>query len=117
VENLTCLVYPLSVCSGAPVAASQSRTVPSPDADASRVPSAENATDLTEPVCPSSVCSGAPVAASQSRTVRSSDADASRVPSAENATDETHSVCPVSVYSVALQCRNTLGSKENISVR
>ena len=53
-------------------AASQSRTVPSPDADATSLPSGEKATALTEPEWPSSVCSGEPVLASQSRTVSSS---------------------------------------------
>jgi hypothetical protein len=49
-------VWPSSVCSDAPVVASQSRTVQSSEADASRVPSVEKATDVTACVWPSSVC-------------------------------------------------------------
>jgi len=40
-------VWPLSVCSHLPVVASQSCTVLSSEADASRVPSVEKATDVT----------------------------------------------------------------------
>ena len=40
-------VWPSSVCRAAPVAASQSRTVLSPDADATVLPSGEKATALT----------------------------------------------------------------------
>ena len=80
--------YPLvsSICSEAPVAESQSLTVQSLDADATSLPSGENATALTENEWPSSVCSEAPVAESQSLTVRSKDADATSLPSGSNAT-------------------------------
>ena len=80
-----------------PVAASQSRTVLSSDADASSLESGEKATDRTESRCPSSVCCSAPVAASQSRTVLSLDADASSLESGEKATDRTQLLCPLSV--------------------
>ena len=46
---------PLSVAVQAPLLASQILTMPSPDADASRVESCEKATELTELLCPSSV--------------------------------------------------------------
>jgi hypothetical protein len=69
------------------VAASQSRTVLSPDADASSLESGEKATDRTQLLCPSSFCSSALVAASQSRTVLSPDADASSLELGEKATE------------------------------
>jgi hypothetical protein len=56
---LTALVWPSSVCSGFPVAASQSRTVMSYEPETTCVPSGEKATDLTPLVWPSSVCSTA----------------------------------------------------------
>jgi len=43
--------------SAVPVLASHTRTVLSPEADASSAPSVENATDQTKSVWPSSVCS------------------------------------------------------------
>ncbi len=75
------------------VAASQSRTVVSFDADASSLESGEKATDQTQPLCPLSVCCSEPVTASQSRTVVSSDADASSLESGEKATDLTQLLC------------------------
>ncbi|PVH67896.1 hypothetical protein DL98DRAFT_523074 [Cadophora sp. DSE1049] len=53
------LVWPSSVCSGAPVAVSQSRTVRSPDPDTTCLPSGEKATEETLSVWPSSVWSAA----------------------------------------------------------
>jgi hypothetical protein len=53
---LTASVWPSRVCSHTPVVASQSRTVLSYEADASREPSVEKATDETVLVWPSSVC-------------------------------------------------------------
>src|SRR5579859_3681731 len=50
--------WPSSVCSGAPVAASQSRTVQSSDPDTTCLPSGEKATDLMSLVWPSSRQSG-----------------------------------------------------------
>ena len=67
------------------MAESQSLTVLSP-ADATSLPSGENATARTTLEWPSSVCSGAPMAESQSLTVLSPDADATSLPSGENAT-------------------------------
>ena len=85
----------------APVAAPQSRTVMSIDADASSLELAEKATEITQWLCPLSVCCSAPVAASQSRTVSSSDADASSLESAEKATHQTAPLCSLSVcYSI-----------------
>jgi hypothetical protein len=69
------------------MAASQSRTVLSYDADASSLESGEKATERTRSLCPSSVCCSAPVAASQSRTALSYDADASSLESGEKATE------------------------------
>jgi hypothetical protein len=57
--NVTELEWPLSVCSAAPVATSQSRTVISPEPETTCFPSGEKATDKTEPEWPSSVCSTA----------------------------------------------------------
>jgi len=51
-----------------PVAASQSLTVLLSDADATCLPSGENATALTRPEWPSRVCSGAPNADRHSKT-------------------------------------------------
>jgi hypothetical protein len=45
-----------SICTHSPVAARQSRTVSSLEADAIRVPSGEKAADQTPPLWPSSVC-------------------------------------------------------------
>ena len=83
------------------MAASQSLTVLSSDADATGLPSGEKATALTQSEWPSSVCSAAPVAASQSLTVSSSDADATSLPSGEKATALTQSEWPSSVCSAA----------------
>src|SRR5256714_14053186 len=98
------------VCSGAPVADSQSLTVLSFDADATSLPSGENATALTQSEWPSSVCSGAPVADSQSLTVLSYDADATSLPSGENATAMTQCEWPSSVCSEELHSLCTFGS-------
>ena len=100
---LTEPVWPSSVCSSLPIAASHSRTVWSYEADASCLLSGENATVLTKPVWPSSVYSSLPVAASHSRTVLSSEADTSCLPSGENATALTESVWPLSVCRAAIQ--------------
>ena len=82
------------------VAASQSRTVSSSEADASSFELCEKATELTEPSCPSSVCCSVPVATSQSRIVPSHNADASSLESGEKATDKV-SLCPSTIcYSV-----------------
>ncbi len=83
-----------------PVVVSQSRTVPSSEADAIVLPSGEKATAWTESLCPSSVCRCVPVVVSQSRTVPSREADAIVLPSGEKATALTQSLCPSSVLSV-----------------
>jgi hypothetical protein len=78
-ENATELTgpeWPSSVCSAAPVPASQSLTVWSGEPDATSLPSGENATELTQSEWPLSVCSAAPVPASQSLTVWSGEPDA-----------------------------------------
>ena len=90
-----------SVCKVAPVAASQSRTVSSLEADATSAPSGEKATALMEPVWPWSVCVAAPVAASQNRTVQSIEADATSVPSGEKVTALAEPVWPWSVCVAA----------------
>ncbi len=72
---------PLSnVCRCVPVVVSQSRTVPSSEADAIVLPSGEKATARTQSLCPSSVCRCVPVVVSQSRTVPSCEADAIVLP-------------------------------------
>ena len=63
--------WPLSVCSKALVAVSQSCTVPSSKPDMTCLPSSEKVTELTELEWPLSACSEVPVAASQSCTVLS----------------------------------------------
>jgi len=68
---------------------SQSLIVPSSDADASSLPSGENATALTAKRCPLSSWTCSPVAEAQSLTVLSSDADASSPLSEEKATTFT----------------------------
>src|SRR5271156_3613830 len=60
----------------APVAESQSLTVPSPEADATSLLSGEKAMTVTHCEWPSSVWHTAPVAESQSLTVPSPEADA-----------------------------------------
>ena len=79
---------------------SQSLTIPSSDADATSLPSGENATPQTEPLWPSSVPRDAPVVESQSLTVLSCDADATSLPSGENATPQTRLPWPLSVLAV-----------------
>jgi hypothetical protein len=55
--------WPLSVCSAAPVAASQNRTVLSLDPDTTSLLLGENETELTKDEYPSSVCRAAPQSA------------------------------------------------------
>ena len=75
---------------GRPVAGFHSRTVPSPPALASSLPSGLNATAITPPSGPEPVRSGAPtgrpVAGFHSRTVPSPPAMASSLPPGLNAT-------------------------------
>src|SRR6266566_7242654 len=80
-----------------PVAASQTRTVPSLLALASCVPSGLKVTLLTSLACPCRVSRLCPVPASHTRTVWSSPAVARRDPSGLNATSETRPVWPTSV--------------------
>jgi hypothetical protein len=72
---------PLRVSSSGPLAVSQTRTVWSELAEASRRPSGLNDTPWTGPVCPLRASSSFPVAAPQTHTVRSPPAEASRRPS------------------------------------
>jgi len=60
------------------------------DADARRVASRDQATELTESLWPSSVNTYWPVAGSQILIFLSNDADASRVESRDQATKMTH---------------------------
>ena len=80
-----------------PDAASQSITVLN-DAHASRLPSGEKATMLTQ-FLPRSVFTSAPDAMSQSLTVVSSDPDASCLPSGEKTTSWTMELCPSSSFT------------------
>ena len=98
-----------SLCKAMPVAACQSRTVWSSEADAISVPSGEKATALAVLVWPRSVCVVAPVAACQSRTTQSLEADATSVPSGEKATALTMSVWPSSVCSSELHSSTICG--------
>jgi hypothetical protein len=108
------------VCLWVPMAASQSRTVLSYEADATVVPSGEKATDMTESLWPLRVCLWAPMAASQSRTVLSFEADATVVPSGEKATDMTDSLWPSRVCLwapvAASQSRTVLSSEADATV-
>ena len=65
------------------------------EADASVLPSGENAIALTYLLCVSSVCRCVPVAVCQSRTVISF--EASVLPSGKNAITWTQQLCPLSV--------------------
>ena len=85
-----------------PEAVSQTLTVRSYDADASRLSSCEKATDMTGPLWPSSVWRHSPLLASQILTVLSPAADASRAESREKATDLTWPLWPSSVCRQAL---------------
>src|SRR6187402_1108750 len=96
-ERLLTLLSTGSVCCSVLVAASQTLTVLSPDADASSFESCEKATDLTQLLCPSSVCCSVPVATSQTLTVLSDDADASSFESCEKTAEKTELLCPSSV--------------------
>src|SRR2546423_11298983 len=71
------------------------------DADATSLPSGENATALTQSEWLLSVRRAAPVAESQSLTVLSCDADATSLPSGENATALTQSEWLLSVRRAA----------------
>src|SRR5436305_14717694 len=73
----------------------------SQDADATSLPSGENATPHTESEWPSSVRRAAPVAESQNRTVWSRDADPTSLPSGENATPDTPPEWPSSARRAA----------------
>lgn len=57
--EMTQAEWPSSICSAAPVIASQSLTVRSFDPDTASLPSGEKATDVTECKLGSSVCSAA----------------------------------------------------------
>ena len=70
----------------APLAASHTRAVLSPEAVARCFPSGLNATALTPSECPSSVATHAPLAASHTRAVLSLEAVARCFPSGLNAT-------------------------------
>lgn len=90
----TSRAWPARVRTGAPVCASQHRTVSSRAPEAISCPSAENATDSTPSECPVSVRRRAPDWKSHKRTVQSLDPEASLFPSGANATDRSASVCP-----------------------
>src|SRR4051794_37264934 len=75
--------------SGAPSETRQKRIEASSEAEASVLPSGENATHATQPLCPSSERMGVPVAVFHRRTVLSDNPEASVLPSGENATEST----------------------------
>jgi hypothetical protein len=82
------------------------RRIPHPhslviEPDTIRIPSVENATELTQSVWPFSTFSSAPVDASHTRTVLSDEPDTIRIPSVENATELTQLVWPFSTFSSA----------------
>lgn len=77
---------------GAPVAASHNFNVPSRLSDRIRVPSGENATEVTGYSSPSKVRNNAPVAASQS--FASPAPESTRAPSGENATEPMEFLSP-----------------------
>jgi hypothetical protein len=79
-----------------PVARSQILTILSKDADASRLPSCDQAIEPTVLVCPSKVDTFWPVVVSQILIVLSQDPDASRIPSSDQASDPTELVCSLS---------------------
>src|SRR6267154_391610 len=80
--------------SGSLVSASHNRIVVSSDPDTMRLPSGENATELTQLSCPvRGARSGSPVSASHNRMVLSYDPDTMRLPSGENAADVTSPLC------------------------
>src|SRR5271154_6384774 len=92
-----------------PVLASQILTVRSHEADASRLESGENTTEMTELLWPSSICVHLPVSASPILTVRYPEADASRLESGEKTTDLTLWLWPSSVCKHGLQSFSTTG--------
>ena len=78
--------------------------VPNPDRRVTtprqiRLPSRENATELTQPLCPSKVRINWPVATSHSLIVLSLPPDSACAPSGENATELTPRACPSKVRS------------------
>ena len=107
---LTMSEWSSSVLRQDPVRASRSRTVLSPDADATSWPSGEKTTALTKAEWPSSVLQQDPVLASQSWTVPSNDADAMSWPSGEKTTALIELEWPSSVRSKAFQSFCTFGS-------
>ncbi|KAJ5462249.1 hypothetical protein N7530_010454 [Penicillium desertorum] len=98
--------FPSTVCCRTPIDGFQSRIVVSRDADASRRPSGEKATNRTEAEWPSTFCYRVLTDGSQRWTVLSLEADASRPPSGEKATKETESEWPVSVFKASTEFWN-----------
>src|SRR5439155_436953 len=75
-------------------ATSQTRTVPSLDAEARSRPSGDHDTEWTQLECPSQRSRSVPVTASHTRTVPSLDAEARSRPSGDHDTDQTAAECP-----------------------
>ncbi len=109
--------WPTSLCSAAPLAASQSRIVLSSNPDTTDLPSGEKATELTPSEWPSSICSAPPVAASQSRTVLSKDPDTTDLPSGEKATEALDECDKDDAIKVILQCLAELNNQETTRLR
>ena len=74
---------------------SQILIAPPCDPETTRLPSGENATDVTQSVCPSNgPLTTSCICVSRILTVLSHDPETMRLPSGENATDVTQSSCP-----------------------
>src|ERR1700675_163123 len=85
-----------------PVSTSQMQIVMSYEPETTRLPSGENATDVTSAVCPSNGPEMiSPVSTSQMQIVMSSEPETTCLPSGENATDVTHSVCSTKTVKMA----------------
>jgi hypothetical protein len=88
-----------------PVVTFQIRTVLSADPETTRLPSCENATDITESVWPFSSASTLPVVTFQIRTVLSSDPETTWLPSCEEC-DRRHPICVALQLSLHLARRH-----------
>jgi hypothetical protein len=107
--ELTDLEWLSSVCSAAPVTASQSLTVSSREPGTTSLPSGEKATEVTEFEWLWSVYSAAPAIASQSLPALSPEPDSTTSPSGEKPNELTQSEWPSRVYNAAFQFACTFG--------
>lgn len=100
---------PFEICTQAPEFASQILTVLSYEHEASRWPSGENTTDVTQLLWPFKICRQVPEFASHILTVLSFEHETSRWPSGEKATEVTGPLWPSRVYRHAPQFASTFG--------